>query len=79
MHDDTISVKVTGKKYGVPGTEVELDPAVETTSGLLKVPYASCKDLMTRDQTLIHRRLGVLSDPIMRRIEDCLRQVVEIP
>lgn len=32
--DDTILVKVTGKRYGIPGTEVELDPSVETSSGL---------------------------------------------
>jgi mRNA interferase MazF len=77
--DDTIYVKVQGHAYGIPGTEVELDPAVETMSGLLKRCYASCKDLLTRDQALIHANLGVLSDGAMRKIEDCLKKVLELP
>ena len=59
--DDTIFVKVTGRRYGIPGTEVELDPAVETASRLVKVCYASCKDILTREQSLILRTVGVLS------------------
>ncbi len=77
--DDTIYVKVQGHAYGIPGTEVELGPAVETTSGLLKRCYASCKDLLTRDQTLIHANLGVLSDGAVRKIEDGLKKVLELP
>lgn len=77
--DDTIYVKVTGAKYGIPGTEVEIDPAAETASGLLKVSYASCKDLVTRDQALIHHNLGVVSNAILRQIEDCLKRVLELP
>ena len=67
-----------GHSYGIPGTEVELDPASEMLSGLLKRSYASCKDLLTRDQVLIHRKLGVLSDAAMRQIEDCLKSVLEL-
>jgi mRNA-degrading endonuclease toxin of MazEF toxin-antitoxin module len=77
--DDTILVKITGSRYGIPGTEVEIDPTVETASGLSKRCYASCNDILTRDQTLILRTDGVLSDAIMRRIEDCLKQVLDLP
>ena len=77
--DDTIYVKVTGKKYGIPGTEVEIDPADETASGLLKVSYASCKDILTRDQTLVHHYLGVLSNAVLGQIEDCLKRVLQLP
>ena len=28
--DDTIFVKVTGRSFAIPGTEVELDPGVES-------------------------------------------------
>jgi mRNA interferase MazF len=77
--DDTILVKITGSSFGISGTEVQIDPAVETASGLNKVCYASCKDLLTRDQTLILRTIGVLSDATMRQIEDCLKQVLELP
>jgi mRNA-degrading endonuclease toxin of MazEF toxin-antitoxin module len=48
--DDTILVKITSKRYGISGTEVEIDPTTETASGLSKVCYASCKDVLTRDQ-----------------------------
>ncbi len=77
--DDTVLVKITSSRYGVPGTEVELDPIVESMSGLTKRCYASCKDIFTRDQTLINRRIGFLSDAAMRQIEGCLKQVLEIP
>lgn len=79
MLDDTVFVKVQGTAYGVPGTEVVLDPAVETLSGLRKVCYASCKDLLTRDQTLVYGVVGVLSDATMRRIEVCLKRVLQLP
>jgi mRNA interferase MazF len=77
--DDTVYVKVQGQRYGIPGTEVELDPAAETQSGLSKVCYASCKDILTRDQALVHHTLGVLSDAAMRQIEHCLKTVLALP
>jgi len=79
LTDDTVYVKVTGSRFAIPGTEVQIDPAVETLSGVLKVSYASCKDILTRDQTLVHHMLGVVSDTIMRQIEDCLKKVLELP
>ena len=72
-------MKVQGRAYGIPDTEVELDPARETASGLLKVSYASCRDVLTRDQALVHHVLGILSDAAMRDIERCLKAVLGIP
>ena len=77
--DDTILVKITSRNFGIPGTEVVLDPVVETASGLNKLCYASCKDILTRDQTLILGTVGFLSDTAMREIELCLKAVLEIP
>jgi mRNA interferase MazF len=77
--DDTILVKITGSRFGIPGTEVAIDPAVETASGLSRACYASCKDVLTRDQALILRTIGVLSEAIMRQIEDFLKAVMELP
>jgi mRNA-degrading endonuclease toxin of MazEF toxin-antitoxin module len=77
--DDTIYVKIQGKSYGIPGTEVEIDPGVETLSGLSKLCYASCKDILTREQSLILRTVGVLSKAVMQQIEVCLKKVLEIP
>src|SRR5262245_28222920 len=79
LTDDTILVKITGSRFGVPGTEVEIDPAVEAASGLNKLCYASCKDILTRDKTLVRRTVGVLSDVVMRQIETCLKTVLELP
>ena len=76
--DDTILVKITGSRFGIPGTEVELDPVVETKSGLSKLCYASCRDILTRDQTLVLRTIGVLSDERMTEIEKCLETVLRI-
>jgi mRNA interferase MazF len=73
--DDTILVKITGSRFAIPGTEVVIEPA----SGLSKVCYASCKDILTRDQALVLRTIGVLSDAVMRQIEGCLRAVLELP
>jgi len=51
------------------------DPAAETQSGLKHLCYASCKDLLSREQALVHHSLGILSDAAMRRIEACLKMV----
>ncbi len=76
--DDTIFVQITGTRHGIPGTEVELDPAIETGSRLRKVCYASCTNVLTLDQTLGPSAVGYLSDAIMQQIEACLKVVLEI-
>jgi len=77
--DDSVFVHITGTRHGIPGTEVEIDPAGETGSGLAKVCYASCTNILTLDQTLVLKTVGYLSDAIMRQIEACLKTVLEIP
>ena len=77
--DDIILVKITSRRYGIPGTEVELDPAVESGSGLSKVCYVSCYSLLTRDQTLVSRPVGSLSDVVMGQIEACVKLVLDLP
>jgi mRNA-degrading endonuclease toxin of MazEF toxin-antitoxin module len=76
--DDTILVKITGSAYGVPGTEVLLDPAVETTSGLGKICYACCYAILTRDEAVVGPVVGSLSLAAMLEIEKCLKAVLEI-
>ncbi len=77
--EDTILVQVTSTRHGIPGTEVLLDPAVETASGLSKVCVASCINVITFDQMLVFRTIGYLSDAAMRQIGDCLKKVLELP
>jgi mRNA-degrading endonuclease toxin of MazEF toxin-antitoxin module len=47
--DDTIFVQITSTKHGIPGTEVAIDPAVETASDLSHLCYANCMNVLTRD------------------------------
>ena len=77
--DDTLLVQITGTKHAIPGTEVELNPTIETTSGLSKICYASCTNVLTVDQPLVMRTIGFLSDAAMQQIEACLKVVLEIP
>src|SRR5262245_47931476 len=76
--DDTVLVQITGTKHGIPGTAVEIDPSAETGSGLNKVCYAPCANVLTLDQALILRTVGSLSDQVMQQIEACLKTVMEI-
>lgn len=71
-------MKITSKKFGIPGTEVELDPAVEAASGLSRLCYASCKDITTTDKARLLRTVGYRSDAIMQRIDECLKEVLEL-
>jgi mRNA interferase MazF len=76
--DDTILVQITSTRHGIPGTEVEIDPAQEVGSGLIKLSYASCPNILTREQALIYQTLGTLSDATMQQIEACLKTVLAL-
>ena len=77
--DDTILVQITSTRHGIPGTEVLLDPAIETGSGLSRVCVASCINVTTFDQSMVRRTIGFLSDAAMQQIEECLKVVTAIP
>jgi mRNA-degrading endonuclease toxin of MazEF toxin-antitoxin module len=77
--DDSVLVQITSTHHGIPGTEVELDPALETGSGLSKVCYASCTNVLTIEQGKVLRNVGYLSDAIKKQMEACLKVVLEIP
>ena len=76
--DDTIFVQITSTKHAIPGTEVEIDPTVESASDLSHLCCANCMNVLTRDQTLVGPVIGYLSDSIVIRIEACLKVVLEI-
>ena len=78
--DDAVLVQITtSARFGIPGTEVQLDPAHETSSGLTRPCVANCMNILTHDQLLVLRTVGYLSDGVMRQIEACLKVVLEIP
>jgi mRNA-degrading endonuclease toxin of MazEF toxin-antitoxin module len=76
--DDTIFVQITSTKHGIPGTEVEIDPAIETASDLNHLCYVNCINLLTRDQAIVGPVIGYLSDAVMQQIEACLKVVLAI-
>jgi mRNA-degrading endonuclease toxin of MazEF toxin-antitoxin module len=76
--DDTILVQITGTPHAIPKTEVQIDPAQETGSGLKKICYVNCLNSLTRDQTIIGRVSGYLSDAVMQQVEACLKVVLEL-
>lgn len=75
---DTVLVQITGTSRQAV-TEVLLDPAIETASGLRFPSYAVCNNLLTLDQTQGQRRMGQLSPPALARIEACLKTALDIP
>ena len=77
--DDTIFVQITSTKHAIPGTEVEIDPAVETASALRHLCYANCMNVLTRDQAKVGPVFGYLSDATMRQVEASLKVVLAIP
>jgi mRNA-degrading endonuclease toxin of MazEF toxin-antitoxin module len=77
--DDTLLVQITSTRHGIPGTEVAIDPAVETGAGLRRVCYASCTNVLTCDQAILGRTIGWLSAALMAQIGDCLKTVLELP
>jgi mRNA interferase MazF len=76
--DDTVLVQVTSKAHGIPGTEVQIDPAKETGSGLLHLSYVMGPNLLTADPSLINQTIGYLSAAVMQQINACLRKVLEL-
>lgn len=77
--DDTVLLQITRTAHGIPGTEVRIDPAQETGTGLSHVSFASGANLLTADLALIDQVIGDLSDAIMRQIDVCLKKVLDLP
>jgi mRNA-degrading endonuclease toxin of MazEF toxin-antitoxin module len=77
--DDTILVQITSTRHGIPNTEVLLDPAVETGSGLKIICVASCLNVTTFEQARVLRVVGFLSESALPQIAACLKQVLELP
>src|SRR5260370_42485279 len=77
--DDTILVHITSAKHGIPGTEVELNPAKETASGILHLSYAFCPNVMTADPAFIDQTIGYLSAATMQQIDACLKTTLGLP
>jgi len=76
--DDTVLLQVTSKGHGIPGTEVAIDPAIESRSGLLHLSFVFCPNLLTAEQSDIDQTIGELSAATMARIDDCLKTTLGV-
>jgi mRNA interferase MazF len=76
---DTVLVSITRTDRAAGTTEVLLDPAVETRSGLRHRSVASCSNLVTVDQAIIIRTLGRLSVTAMQQVDAALKKALDLP
>jgi mRNA interferase MazF len=76
---DTVLVAITGTSRGATTTEVVIDPAVDTQSGLRYRSIASCNNILTLDQSLINRTIGTLTTATMQQVENCLKVALGLP
>src|SRR5262249_44723961 len=77
--DDTVLVLVTRTSRGPGTTEVQIDPAMETGSGLRFVSVGSCSNLPTTDPALVIRTIGSLSAAAMQQIDAALKLALGLP
>jgi mRNA interferase MazF len=75
---DTVLVPVSRTQRAVGITEVLIDPALETQSGLRYPSVVSCNNLLTVDQTLVVQILGRLSLATMQQIDDRLKAALDL-
>ena len=73
---DTLLILVSRTQRAVGDTEAEIDPGVETQSGLRYRSIVSCTNLLTIDQGLIVQTMGHLSAAAMQRIDVCLKKAL---
>jgi mRNA interferase MazF len=76
---DTVLVLISRTLRAPGATEVEIDPALEPTSGLRYRSVASCTNLLTIDQGLLVQAIGYLSAGTMQRVNDCLKAALGLP
>ena len=58
---------------------IELSTPDGQNSGLKVNSAVTCGNLFTVHENLIRKKIGVLSDVLMRQINDCLKAALELP
>jgi mRNA interferase MazF len=76
---DTILIPISRTLRAVGMTEVLIDPAIETGSGLRYPSAASCNNLLTIDQGLIVQIIGRVSPATMQQVDDQLKTTLNLP
>ncbi len=80
---DTIVAIISGSPRRFTGsrTQLQIDPASAAgeSSGLRAMSVVQCENLVTVDQSLIHAKIGHLSDSLMLDVDKCLKVTLGIP
>jgi mRNA interferase MazF len=76
---DTTLVLVSRTLRATGATEVEIDPALEPSSGLRYRSAVSCTNLLTIDQGLVVQTIGQLSVGTMQKIDAGLKASLGLP
>jgi len=58
---------------------VDITTPLGNASGLLHTSAVKCEHLITLDRSLIQRVIGRLAEPLMQKINNCLKTALEIP
>jgi mRNA-degrading endonuclease toxin of MazEF toxin-antitoxin module len=81
--ENTLLAMVTGntRLVGREPTQFLIDPATPegVSSGLAYPSAVKCENLMTVAQSDIVRTLGHLSDVLKQKLNDCLKEAMELP
>jgi len=75
---DSILVLVSRTQRAIGITEVLIDPAVETQSGLRYSSVVSCNNLLTVDQAFVVQILGRLSTATILQIDARLKTALDL-
>ncbi len=80
---DTIVAVITSttRRAQVEPTQLLIEVATPDgrQSGLLHDSAVKCERLHTILQSQVHRTVGSLSAPLMRKIDDCLKKALDLP
>jgi mRNA interferase MazF len=80
---DTIQALITSSARRRVGAATQLEIDISTPdgqqTGLSIDSVVQCENLVTIDQKLIYRIRGKLSAVLMRKVNDCLKAVFELP
>jgi mRNA interferase MazF len=77
----TIVAQITSRIHPPISTRLVIDISAADggLSGLRHVSMVSCENLTTVEKDLIVRKLGLLPDVLMRKIDQCLKSALGIP
>ncbi len=79
---DTIVAIITSspRRFSGSATQLQIDPLSETgkSSGLRAASVVQCENPVTIDTSLIHARIGHLSDSLMLEVDQCLKVTLGI-